>query len=80
MGFRKYRGPVQTVEQASLADLPIRVTCQQCGHFRQMHAHKLIRLSEVTRALRLGEPVRGFKCQHCRHPVLVVIAAPVGSV
>ena len=71
---------MQTVEQASLAQLPVRVTCQRCGHFRQMHAYKLIRLGQDTAAIKLGEAVSGFRCRSCRCSVSVVILAPVGWV
>jgi hypothetical protein len=44
MGLRSYKGPVANLEQAVFADMPVRIACKKCGHIRQMHAFRLIRL------------------------------------
>lgn len=77
MGMRRYSGPVTTVEQAVFADLPILVTCQECAHFRQMHAYQLKRKKIDAGQLPLWKPVPGFYCKGCRRKVTVMITAPV---
>ena len=42
MGYRPYRGPVSTLEQAMFADLSI--TCENCGRIRQMHAFTVMQM------------------------------------
>ena len=81
MGYRRYKGPVTTLEQASFADFPVRITCQKCGHFRQMHAHVALRLLSAKRkeeGVKLWEPLTGvFRCR-CKHNT-VKISAPMQS-
>jgi hypothetical protein len=83
MGARKtYRGPIHTLEQARLADMPVRITCEACGNFRQMHAFELTRkLSRNRRdtALNLWEPVPGFYCKFCKRGVRAIISAPLDA-
>jgi len=79
MGYRRYRGPVHTVEQAMFADMPVRITCESCGYFRQMHAFELMRkLSKKRRekGVNLWEPVSGFFCRGCKRNVKAIISAP----
>jgi hypothetical protein len=77
MGARRYRGPVETVEQASFADMPIRIVCLQCKHFRQMHAYEFVRCHRRAAKTLLRTPVPGFYCKACRRKVTVVIIAPM---
>ena len=44
MGYRPYRGPVSTLEQAMFADLPVSITCENCGRIRQMHAFTVMQM------------------------------------
>ena len=79
---KTYRGPVHTLEQARLADMPVRITCERCGNFRQMHAFELTqKLKEKNKdtALNLWEPLPGFYCKFCRHSVRAIISAPLGT-
>lgn len=79
MGFRRYKGPVNTLEQASLADFPVRITCQKCGHFKQMHAFEALQKLSKKKPdgdVQLFVPVKGvFKCR-CGHAT-VKITAPM---
>lgn len=76
MGARRYHGPVDTVEQASFADMPVRIVCLQCSHFSQMHAYELVRRNRKAANTLLRTPVAGFYCKSCRRKVTVVIVAP----
>jgi hypothetical protein len=81
-GFRRYRGPVTTLEQASLADFPVSIRCETCGHIRQMHAYQLIKkLSKKIdpAKLYLDRPIEGFWCRAGRHKTAVIIRAPLQS-
>lgn len=81
MGYRPYKGPVSTLEQAMFADLPVSITCESCGHVRRMHAFKAVRMIAPriqARALPLLRPVPGvFFCSQCRKRVTVIISAPI---
>jgi hypothetical protein len=81
MGYRRYKGPVHTLEQAMFADFPVRITCSKCGHFRQMHAFAAMQLlSKKHKAedVKLFVAVSGlFKCR-CGHKT-VKITAPMQS-
>ena len=80
MAKPRYRGPVHTLAQALLADLPVRVTCEQCGWTRQMHAFELsqkLRSKRHLSTLNLWEPTPGFRCGGCRRSVRAVISTPI---
>jgi hypothetical protein len=77
MGFRRYRGPVTTVEQAMFADMPVAIQCQSCSHVRRMHAFTLMRTNKKAAKMPLGPPVAGFYCKGCRKRVSVIISAPM---
>ena len=77
MGFRRYRGPVTTVEQAMFADMPISIQCQSCSHVRQMHAYRMMQANKKAAAMPLRKPVTGFYCKSCRNRVTVIISAPM---
>ena len=75
-----YRGPVHTLAQALRADLPVRVTCTECGAFRQMHAFELSQKVSGKRhlaTLNLWEPTPGFFCKGCKRSVRAVVSAPL---
>lgn len=84
MGYRPYRGPVRTLEQAIFADLPVQVVCQKCKHFRQLHAFKLVQQigdKADGRSLPLFTPIKDlFYCRQCRKRVTASIIAPVEHV
>lgn len=77
MRYRRYRGSVQTVEQAMFADMPVRITCQRCSRFRQMHAFEVMQLDRKVAEMKLWQPVSGFYCKRCRRKAAVVITAPM---
>jgi hypothetical protein len=71
---------VHTLEQARLADLPVRLVCSECGHFQQMHAFALLQKLSAKRRSRpvnLLEPLPGFYCRGCKRSVRAVISAPI---
>ena len=75
-----YSGPIHTLEQAMGADLPVRVTCERCRRFRQMHAFELLQKVDgkvKTRPVNLLEPIAGFYCTGCKRSVRAVISAPL---
>lgn len=82
MGFKRYKGPVTTLEQAMFADMPVRITCERCGHFTQMAAFQALRkLSEKRKeeGVKLWVAVVGlFKCKKCHSPT-AKISAPMQS-
>ena len=77
MGFRRYHGPVTTVEQTVFADMPVIVTCQRCSRFRRMHAFQLKQMKPDAGSIKLWRAVSGFYCRGCRRKVTVVITAPM---
>jgi hypothetical protein len=82
MGCRRYKGPVSTLEQASLPDFPVMVRCKTCGHVRQIHAFKLIKMLRPKfdpAKVPLDKPVKGFWCRAGWHKTAVIIRAPLQS-
>ena len=81
MGYRPYRGPVSTLEQAMFADLPVSITCEDCGRIRQIHAFTVMQMISTKvpeRTLRLFTPIPDiFFCRRCMRPVTVTIRAPL---
>ncbi len=81
MGTRRYRGPVLTVGQAMFADLPVQVVCQQCQHWKQMHAYQLVQLigkKADGRSLRLATAIPDLMwCKRCRKRTTVMFLAPL---
>lgn len=75
MGFRRYRGPVTTLEEAVMADLPVTVRCLTCRHERSFSAFRLVRQKRSIATVKLREPASGFRCLRCRS-TKVVISAP----
>ena len=78
----RYRGPIHTLEQARLADMPVRITCERCGNVRQMHAFELTqKLAKKNKdvAVNLLEPVAGFYCKTCKRSVRAIISAPLSA-
>ncbi len=82
MGYRRYKGPVNTLEQAMFAQMPVRITCEGCGHFRQMAAYNALRLLSKKRkdeGVPLWKAVEGiFRCRHCQG-ASVKITAPMNT-
>lgn len=74
MGYKKYRGPIDTVEQAMMAHLVVTIACQRCSRWTTMWAWRIWNAKPEARALPLGKAVSGFRCKGCRHSVQVVIS------
>jgi len=75
MGQARYRGPVDTVEQAVWAGRVLSITCQRCGHSVTRWAWTLYNAHRHTGELALDAPVPGFWCKGCRAKVAVVLRA-----
>lgn len=63
--------------------MPVRVTCTECGTFRQMHAYELaqkVRGKPRLRVVNLWEPIPGFFCNCCKRSVRAVVSAPLDTV
>ncbi|MES2294047.1 MAG: hypothetical protein V4527_12170 [Pseudomonadota bacterium] len=73
MGQPRYRGPVETVEQAMWANRVLTITCQRCSGSRSMWAYKLFHLRSHAGAMPLHTAVGGFYCRGCRAKVQVVM-------
>lgn len=73
MGFKKYRGPVETVEQAMMAHAVVVIIRQGCFHKTREWAWRLWHRAPRTVTFPLKVPVRGFRCRSCRQSVKVVI-------
>ena len=75
MGQSRYRGPIETVEQAMWAHQILSITCQRCSGSRRMYAYKLYHLRSHAGALPLCATVGGFWCRGCKAKVQVVMTA-----
>ncbi len=73
MGFKKYRGPVETVEQAMMAHAVLVIACTGCDHRTREYAWKLWHRAPKAVAMPLGKPVPGFRCRRCRRRVEVMM-------
>lgn len=73
MSFKKYRGPIETVEHAMMAHMVVTIECQRCPYWTTMYAWKLWHAKPWSRTLPLGKPVSGFRCRACRGRTQVVI-------
>lgn len=79
MGFKKYRGPVETVEDALMAHAVLSITCQNCRHGTRMWAWRIYeKAKEKVITMPLKKPVGGFWCKFCRHSVQVVLTVAGG--
>ena len=75
MGFKRYRGTVNTVETAKLAHRVLTITCLDCGRQTNCWAYTIYQRGEAGSALPLKKPVGGFYCRGCQRSVLVVLEA-----
>ncbi len=75
MGFKKYRGTVDTVETARMAHRVLDIGCMRCGHTASRWAYKIEQRGALWGQLPLGKPVRGFYCNECRCRVWVILMA-----
>jgi hypothetical protein len=75
MGQPRYRGPIETVEQAMRGHQILVITCQRCSGSRRMVAYKLYHLRPHAGAMKLHAAVGGFYCCGCKAKVQVVMTA-----
>ena len=75
MGFKKYRGTVNTVETAMMAHRVLKIHCVECGHETNRWAYKVNERGAAWGTLPLNKPVRGFYCRFCQRSVLVILQA-----
>lgn len=74
MSFKKYRGPIETVEHAMMRHAVVTIECQRCTYYTSEYAWKLYNRSEKARAILLHTPVSGFACRQCGPGARAVIA------
>jgi hypothetical protein len=75
MGFKKYRGIVNTVETAMMAHRVLDIRCLACRHRTNCWAYKINQRGAAWGNLPLNKPVRGFYCRSCKRSVLVILRA-----
>src|SRR5580698_7207204 len=75
MSAKRYRGLVETVEQAMWADMVLHITCQRCSRPRCEWAYKLCQRRPAAGAVPLNKTVSGFYCRGCKRSVSVYITA-----
>jgi hypothetical protein len=75
MGQPRYRGPIETVEQAMWTHQILMITCQRCSGSRRMVAYQLYNLRPHAGAMPLHAAVGGFYCRGCKAKVQVVMTA-----
>ena len=76
MGFKKYRGPIETVEHALMAHIVVTLTCQSCRRSRRKWAWRIYQQAgDAVQRMRLNKPFSGFYCTGCRRNVEVVTVA-----
>lgn len=73
MSFKRYKGPIETIEDAMKAHMVVTITCERCLRWRGMWAWKIWNAKPWARELPLGKAITGFRCKGCRQPVVVVI-------
>jgi hypothetical protein len=60
MGLKRYRGPIETVEQAMWAGMVLHINCQRCSRPASEWAYKLCERRPSAKPLPLNKPVAGF--------------------
>lgn len=79
MGYKKYHGPVTTLQEAVYAEISFRLACPECEHVTMMYAWTIMK-ARKGRDVRLGIPVPGFRCKRCKRKVSLVLKGPSYSV
>lgn len=75
MGLKRYRGPIETVEQAMRAGMVLHINCQRCSRPHSEWAYKLCQRKPTAKAMPLNRTVGGFYCRGCKRSVNVYISA-----
>jgi len=71
----RYRGPIETVEDAFKAGMVLDIRCQNCRRVRSEWAYLLCLRRPKVKAVPLRQPVGGFYCLGCKRRVNVYISA-----
>jgi hypothetical protein len=71
----RYRGAIDTVEQAMWARMVLYITCQRCSRPHSEWAYQLCLRRPRAKALPLNRTVPGFYCRGCKRNVSVYISA-----
>lgn len=75
MSTPRYRGPVETVEQAMWARMVLHINCQRCSRPHSEWAYQLCEREPQAKPLPLNRTVPGFYCRGCNRSVSVYISA-----
>lgn len=76
MGFRRYRGTVDTVATAALDHRVLTITCQRCSRSRNIWAYKVqANWPERAKVIPLNRTTSGFYCSGCKRSVEVYITS-----
>jgi hypothetical protein len=73
VGIARYRGPIDTFEQALWAHAVLTITCQRCSRSASMWAYKL--RGKARGEMPMKRAVSGFYCKGCHRKVQVVMTA-----
>jgi hypothetical protein len=79
MGLKRYRGPIETVEQAQLANLILVITCQRCSRSSRIWAYRLLERWPQAAGKTLHKAEDGFWCRGCRRRVQAWISTRVSG-
>ena len=79
MGYRKYHGPVTTLQEAVNAGITFRLACPSCENVTMMYAWTILQ-GRKGKDVDLGKAVPGFRCKWCKRRVSVVLKGPSHSV
>lgn len=74
MSAPRYRGPVETVEQAMWAGMVLHINCQRCSRPTSEWAYRLLQRRPKAKNIPLNKAVRGFYCRGCKRSVKVYIS------
>ena len=69
MSAPRYRGPIETVEQAMWAGMVLHLTCERCRRPTAEWAYHLYQRRRAVTALPLNRTIGGFFCQGCMRTV-----------
>ena len=75
MGLKRYRGPIETVEQAMWAGMVLHINCQRCSRPTSEWAYKLCQRRPSASVIPLNKAISGFYCRGCKRSVTVYISA-----
>jgi len=76
MSYKKYRGPVETIEHAMMAHMVVTVKCTRCPQWTNMWAWKLYERLKMkgNQSSPLRKPLDGFYCRGCHRRVQAIVS------